>query len=94
MTSDLTKSNNRETDKILATTALSIKLFINKYPDAIILVSGNTATRTRLYQIGINRYWSEISEFFTVEGYLNGDWAPFQKGKNYTSFLLYKKINL
>jgi hypothetical protein len=94
LTSDVMKSNNKDTEKILATTALCIILFFKRYPFAILIASGSTASRTRLYQIGINKHWDAISQLFTVEGLLNGRWKPFQAGKNYKAFLLYKKINL
>jgi hypothetical protein len=67
-------------------------LDFTKYrPDAFIFVQGSTAARTRLYQMGIFAFWDEINSLFMVLGYLNEEWEPFTKGKNYESFLIKRK---
>jgi hypothetical protein len=38
--------------------------------------------------MSINRQWDEIDKMFKLRGFVNGDWQPFEKGVNYTSFLL------
>jgi hypothetical protein len=49
---------------------------------------GSTPSRTRLYQIGINRLWQEIRKDFMVWGYKDGDWEDFRSNVNYEAFLV------
>jgi hypothetical protein len=85
---DKVVTNNADRDKVLATIAATVVDFINNHPGASVFVSGNTPARNRLYQMGINRQWDEIDKMFKLRGYVNGDWRSFEKGVNYTSFLL------
>jgi hypothetical protein len=88
---DKANTNNADRDKVLATVAATVVDFLNHHPDASIFAAGSTDARTRLYQMGISRLWEEISNTFQVEGFINGNWQPFQKGVNYSSFLLKMK---
>ncbi|MBK8622438.1 MAG: hypothetical protein IPN79_11920 [Saprospiraceae bacterium] len=42
------KSNNDDTEKVLATVAATVFGFFKKHPDAIVYATGSTGTRTRL----------------------------------------------
>lgn len=84
-------SNNADRDKVLATVAATVMEFIRDHPEAIIFVTGSTASRTRLYQMGIGRIWDEINQLFEIQGYLDDIWQPFQKAVNYNAFLLKAK---
>jgi hypothetical protein len=88
---DLSVSNNADRDKVLATVALTVMEFIRDHPNAIIFAVGSTASRTRLYQMGIAKIWMEIKAKFEIQGYINEEWQSFQKGVNYQSFLLKAK---
>jgi len=88
---DSSRSNNGDRDKVLATVAYTALDFTNKFPDARILAEGSTSSRTRLYQMGIADNLLEINRSFEVEGLLNGLWEPFQRGRNYESFLIKRK---
>jgi hypothetical protein len=85
---DLSFSNNADREKVLATVAATVDDFIKEHPNALIITAGSTLARTRLYQMGISRLWDEISQHFEIHGYINGAWRPFQKGVNYSAFLL------
>lgn len=86
-------SNNDDAEKILATIASLIVLFTDKYPDAIIYAEGSTPSRTRLYQMSINKYWKEIQTLFIVFGFIKDQgFAPFEKGVNYEAFVVHRKI--
>lgn len=85
---DLSISNNADRDKVLATVAATVADFMKVHPDAIILASGSTLSRTRLYQISIARLWDNIEPHFEIQGYINDNWQPFQKGVNYIAFIL------
>jgi hypothetical protein len=84
---DKVRSNNHDRDKVMATVASTVIEFIKHYPDAIIFAKGSTPSRTRLYQIGIFANWHEINQLFVIEGFINGDWQPFEKHKNYNAFM-------
>jgi hypothetical protein len=88
---DNVRSNNHDRDKVLATVAYTVTSFIQHHPNATICAKGNTAAKTRLYQIGINSNWYSISKLFVVEGYIDGAWERFDRQKNYEAFALFEK---
>ena len=65
--------------------------FTDIHPDAFVYIKGSTASRTRLYQIGIIKHWIEISALFTVFGITNNKWQPFSKNANYDAFIALRK---
>jgi hypothetical protein len=79
-------SNNNDRQKILATVASTVLDFIQYHPDSYVYAEGSTASRTRLYQMGIAAYWDEITQEFEIYGFRLGDWEPFQSGINYEAF--------
>lgn len=88
---DLIKTDNKDSLKVLATVARSAMRFTDIYPDALVYVKGNTASRNRLYQIGITKNRVEISALFTVFGLTNNKWQPFFKNINYDAFMVLRK---
>ncbi len=50
---DLSVTNNGDSEKILSTVVSTIFAFTQKYPKALILATGSTPVRTRLYRMGI-----------------------------------------
>ncbi|AYD49073.1 MAG TPA: hypothetical protein VFQ86_10945 [Arachidicoccus soli] len=88
---DLSKSNNGDRDKILATIAHIVLVFTEHFPDVMVYAQGSTATRTRLYQIGITNHFSEIEQILNVYGFVDGKWQRFNKGVNYDAFLVARK---
>jgi hypothetical protein len=88
---DLTTSNNSDTQKVLVTVAKTLLDFMNDHPNAVIFATGSTPSRTRLYQMGISKFYDEIQDKFNIEGYSNSTWRPFKRGKNYEAFLLNHK---
>jgi hypothetical protein len=91
---DLNVTNNGDSLKVLATVASTVYTFIEKYPNAWILATGNTTVRTRLYRMGITNNLSEIETDFIVFGYTkNEEWEKFLVGEDYEAFLLTKKEN-
>ena len=85
---DLSISNNADREKILATVAATVTDFMVNHSEAIIVAAGSTTSRTRLYQMGIAKVLHEIDQAFEIQGYTNNSWQPFQKGVNYSAFLL------
>ena len=88
---DKIKSNNGDTEKILATVASTVVRFTDEHPGAIIYIEGSTPARTRLYQMGINKHWSIIYPTVRIEGLANGKWEEFRKDYNYECFLLKRR---
>jgi hypothetical protein len=88
---DLAISNNGDSEKILATVIGAVYAFCDKNPNAWILATGSTASRTRLYQIGITKYYEDLTEEFDIYGQVEDDWELFEFGKNYSAFLAKRK---
>jgi hypothetical protein len=88
---DMSISNNRDTDKILATVVGALFRFLDEYPDAVVYAEGSTETRTRLYQIGITRFYEQASAELYLFGELNGRFVPFVNNERYSAFLVKRK---
>jgi hypothetical protein len=79
-------SNNGDGEKVLATVVSAIFAFWEDHPYALIYARGNTASRTRLYQIGINKYYDEIKDMLDIYGKTENGWFPFKKNMNCLAF--------
>jgi len=88
---DVIRSNNADRDKILATVAGSVVLFMREHPDAILVAMGQTPAKTRLYQMGLSQHWEEVSDLFDISGYRTNGWESFNPGQNYEAFSLQMK---
>jgi hypothetical protein len=84
-------SNNNDSEKVLVTVVSTIYAFTDKYPDSWIYATGSTEARTRLYRMGITKYFSEVIEDFEILGERNDDWEPFKKNIHYTGFLVKRR---
>ena len=85
---DFVVSNNRDREKVLATVASTALKFISQYPGYSIFAKGSTATRTRLYQIGISINIEKLNKKFYIYGFVNDKWELFNKNVNYEAFLV------
>lgn len=93
LNNDKAISNNGDTRKVLATVAFTMQRFIYKYPQARILIEGNSASRIRLYRINISKYLNDILRIFNVYGLRNSKWELFERNISYSAFLITKKNN-
>lgn len=84
-------TNNGDSLKVLTTVAATIYTFTDKYPDAMIFVTGSTKGRTRLYRMGITNNLKEIERDFEVFGLVGKHWQPFQKQTDFDAFLVKRK---
>ena len=84
---DKVVSNNGDSEKVLATVVSAVFAFFDQYPDAWVFASGSTAARTRLYKMGIAKYYDEISADLEIYGQIDDEWHPFEKNKDYLAFL-------
>jgi hypothetical protein len=85
--SDTTVSNNQDTDVIMGTLGSILYDFTNMFLEVAIFVQGTNRSRTRLYQMNINKHWERISPIFDVFGLSGERWEPYKKGVNYDAFL-------
>lgn len=91
---DFIISNNKDAEQVLATVAATVISFTNLFPESIIYSEGSTDSRTRLYQIGINKYWHEISALFEVYGLIEDEGlVRFERNKRYKAFVVRRKKN-
>lgn len=89
---DMAISNNGDGEKVLATVISAVYAFYDKHPGAWVFAAGTTSARTRLYRMGITKYYSEIKNDFEVYGQTEGEWELFEKDKVYSAFLCCQKI--
>lgn len=87
---DLVVSNNGDTDKVLATVALTVFEFFEEHPYATVYVKGSTSSRTRLYQISISKFIEQISIELDIYGELEDEFERFNKNVSYKGFLIQK----
>ena len=62
--SDLKVTNNGDSKKVLATVSATLYAFSEKHPKAIVIATGSTQARTRLYRMGIANNLKEIEKDF------------------------------
>ena len=90
--SDLTVTNNNDSQKVLATVAATLYAFMEAYPDATVIATGSTEARTRLYRMGIANNLETIGADFEVLGLTaESEWEPFRKNTTYGAFLVTRK---
>ncbi len=89
--SDLAVTNNNDSQKVLATVARTLYLFTERYPDAVVIATGSTAARTRLYQMGIANNLEDAEQDFDILGLAGTDWEPFRKDVTYYAFSVRRK---
>lgn len=88
---DRAVTNNNDTEKVLATVVSAVLAFTDKHPDAWVYATGSTIARTRLYRMGINKYFAEVESEFHIFGELKNDWLPFEKGRNFEGYVVKRK---
>jgi hypothetical protein len=89
---DLAKTNNGDSEKVLATVVAALYAFFSKHPDAQVYATGSTASRTRLYRMGITKYYKEMVIDFQMFGKVGDEFHQYEIGKDYSGFLALRKI--
>lgn len=84
-------SNNGDGDKVLITVANIIYDFTGIYSGAAVFIQGTTSSRTRRYQMRMNKHWAQINPVFEIWGLKDEKWQQFQPGENYDAFLGHRK---
>ena len=90
---DLVVSNNGDSEKVLSTVVAALYVFFDKYPEAFVYATGSTKPRTRLYRMGISKFYNEMVEDFYLYGQIGDDYFEFETEINYDGFLAQRKFN-
>jgi hypothetical protein len=85
---DRVVTDNQDREKIIATVACTVILFLNHHPKSFVVFRGTNAVRNRLYQMAINKYLDELSETFDIKGAFDKKWQSYEKNVNYSAFLI------
>ncbi len=88
---DMIITDNGDSEKVLATVVSAVYAFCDKFPQAWIYATGSTVARTRLYKMGINKYFDIVQEDFEIFGLAENEWERFIKDKNYQAFVVQRK---
>lgn len=88
---DKVVTDNGDSEKVLATVVSAIYAFANRYPDSWIYATGSTASRTRLYRMGINKYYEIVVNDFEIMGEYKNEWENYMFGKDYQAFAVHRK---
>ncbi|MEO5997024.1 MAG: hypothetical protein ABIN89_09810 [Chitinophagaceae bacterium] len=88
-------TDNGDSEKVLATVVAAVYAFCDRFPNAWIYATGSTAARTRLYKMGINKYFDIVQADFEIFGQTQSEWERFLKGKDNEAFVIQRKnLNL
>jgi hypothetical protein len=89
--SDLIVTNNGDSKRVLQTVAATLYTFTEMNKEAIVIATGSTEARTRLYRMGITNNLEFIERDFFIFGLNNKKWEIFMKNIAYSAFLVYRK---
>ena len=89
---DLAISNNGDTEKVPGTVVSALYAFFDRNPEAIVYATGSTAAWTRLYRIGITRFYDDIKNDFYLYGQIGEKLYVFEVGKEYEGFAVQRKF--
>ncbi|WP_439582683.1 DUF6934 family protein [Dyadobacter bucti] len=88
---DDTVTDNGDLPQVLATVMAVILEYLKEHPSRYIVLTGNTKSRTRLYQIAIGKVVVEMKDFLNIWGYRNHEWIRFEANRSFESFLIGQK---
>ena len=89
---DKVVTDNGDSEKVLATVVAAIYAFGDQYPDVWVYATGSTEARTRLYRMGINKYFDIAKADFDLMGEQQNEWEWYEKGKDYQAFAVRRKF--
>lgn len=84
-------TDNGDSEKVLATVVAAVYAFYDQFPTAWVYATGSTGVRTRLYRMGLNKYFEVVKQDFQIFGQLHGEWEVYEKGTDYQAFVVQKK---
>jgi len=86
-------TDNGDSEKVLATVVAAIYMFTEEYSDAWVYAVGSTTVRTRLYRMGINKYFDIANRDFDILGEQQDELKWYEKGKDYQAFAFRRKTS-
>ena len=89
---DLIITNNGDSEKVLATVVAAIYSFCDLLPQSRIFATGSTMARTRLYRMGISKYFDMATKDFEIMGLTSIGWEHFIRGRNYQAYLIWRNV--
>jgi hypothetical protein len=81
--SDTVISNNQDIVKVMNTVAQTVYIFLNQYPNSIILIKPVDEKRSKLYNTIFQRHLKDIELSFEVHGYIKDVIEPYSPLKIY-----------
>lgn len=84
-------TDNGDAEKVLATVVAALYAFAYKYPGVWVYATGSNIARTRLYRMGINKYFDIVTADFDIMGEYQNEWEWYETGKNYQAFAVRRK---
>lgn len=89
---DYSISDNGDRNKVLATVAYAVEIYLSRYPDRWVYFRGSTQERTRLYRMAIGLNIEELELKFDIHVEQKGDRiVPFQRNVEVFALLIKKK---
>lgn len=85
---DYSISNNNDRNKVLATIAHAVSIYLKAYPERWIYFTGSTEARTRLYRMAINVNLTELESKFAIYARRNDSIIPFEKNMQLDGILI------
>ncbi|NSL89328.1 hypothetical protein ECE50_020975 [Chitinophaga sp. Mgbs1] len=89
---DYSVSDNGDRNKVLATVAYAVEIYLNKHPNRYVFFTGSTKERTRLYRMAIGLNFDELSSKFNIYCQTDTGIIPFQKNIPITGLLIKRKL--
>lgn len=86
-------TDNGDSEKVLATVVAALYVFVDRYPETWVYATGSTIARTRLYRMGINKYYDIAADDFEIMGVYKNEWEWYERGKDYQAFAVHRKIS-
>jgi len=85
---DKVVSNNGDSDKVLATVVSAVYAFTDINPNSWVYATGSTRARTRLYRMGIGKYFDKAKADFEIYGLKDDTWIEFDKEIDFDAFVV------
>lgn len=88
---DYSISDNGDRNKILATVAFAVEVYLNQYPEKWIYFKGSTEERTRLYRMAIGLNLDELAKKFDLYAEQSEGMVSFRRNIEVKGILVKKK---
>jgi hypothetical protein len=91
-----TVTDNGDHEKVLATVAVAIYAWSERFPRRKIIIQGSNAARTRLYRMAINKGWEELNKVFLIRGMSRNEAkklviSPYDRKKVFEAYLVQRR---